>query len=201
MGCLFFNLSGYFFFNLSGHFFSTFRATFFNLWSQLFCTFGGRFGPHFGGAYFFHFWGTRLGAISSSVGSPGAKPPPFLFDAYSGRLSSECAPLLLRRRSWFRCGDFLRLLFLLAFNFLAAGFVVSWRCPVSDGQKNTGFFATQIPIAVRLCSASRALFSTAIGIPGGKKYGIIFKISGVRHFCVQARLPPYGRCKLRKMHA
>jgi hypothetical protein len=82
----------------------------------------------------------------------------------------------------------------LAFNFLAAGFVVSWRCPISDGQKNTGFFATQIPIAVRLCSASRALFglcsasralfATAIGIPGGKKYGIIFKISEVLHFCV-----------------
>ena len=137
------------------------------------------------GCVFLILLGHTFGGNFKQRRKPRSQAPPCLFDAYSGRLSSECAPLLLRRRSWFRCGDFLRLLFLLAFNFLAAGFVVSWRCPVSDGQKNTGFFATQIPTAVPgLCSASRALLATAIGIPGGKKYGIIFKISGVLHFCV-----------------
>jgi hypothetical protein len=161
LGRLFLNLSGHFFFNLSGHFFSTFRATFFNLWSQLFCTFGGRFGPHFVGAYFFTLLGHTFGGNFKQRRKPRSQAPPFLFDAYSGRLSSDCAPPLLRRRSWPRCSDFLRLLFQLAFNFLDAGFVVLWRCPISDGQKNTGFFATQIPTAVR------ALF----GEPGFARYG------------------------------
>ena len=104
---------------------------------------------------------------------PRSQAPPFLFDAYSGRPSSDCAPPLLRRRSWPRCSDFLRLLLKLAFNFLDAGFAVPWRCPISDGQKNTGFFATQIPTAVPgLCSASRALLGRALfGEPGFVRYG------------------------------
>jgi hypothetical protein len=137
------------------------------------------------GCVFFLLLGHTFGGNFKQRRKPRSQAPPFLFDAYSGRPSSDCAPPLLRRRSWPRCSDFLRLLLKLAFNFLDAGFAVPWRCPISDGQKNTGFFATQIPTAVPgLCSASRALLATAIGIPGGKKYGIIFKISGVLHFCV-----------------
>jgi len=45
-------------------------------------------------------------------------------------------------------------------------------------------FVRRAGLCSGLCSASRALLATAIGIPGGKKYGIIFKISEVLHFCV-----------------
>ena len=175
-GLLFFQPFGPLFLNLSGYFFQPLESTFLHIWGSLWATLWG--------CVFFSLLGHTFGGNFKQRRKPRSQAPPFLFDAYSGRPSSDCAPPLLRRRSWPRCSDFLRLLLKLAFNFLDAGFAVPWRCPISDGQKNTGFFATQIPTAVRLCSASRALLATAIGIPGGKKYGIIFKISEVLHFCV-----------------
>ena len=125
------------------------------------------------GCVFFSLLGHTFGGNFKQRRKPRSQAPPFLFDAYSGRPSSDCAPPLLRRRSWPRCSDFLRLLLKLAFNFLDAGFAVPWRCPISDGQKNTGFFATQIPTAVPgLCSASRALLGGALfGGPGFARYG------------------------------
>ena len=192
LGRLFLSCWGALFLTFRATFFSTFRATFFQPFGPLFSTSGVNFFAHLGVALghtlwvrFFLLLGHTFGGNFKQRRKPRSQAPPFLFDAYSGRPSSDCAPPLLRRRSWPRCSDFLRLLLKLAFNFLDAGFAVPWRCPISDGQKNTGFFATQIPTAVPgLCSASRALLATAIGIPGGKKYGIIFKISGVLHFCV-----------------
>jgi hypothetical protein len=52
------------------------------------------------------------------------------------------------------------------------------------GKKIPDFLPPKFRPPYGLCSASRALLATAIGIPGGKKYGIIFKISEVLHFCV-----------------
>jgi len=49
----------------------------------------------------------------------------------------------------------------LAFNFLAAGFVVSWRCPISDGQQNTGFF----------CHPNSDRRTALFGAPGFVRYG------------------------------
>ena len=148
VGMSFFQPFGPLFFNLSGHFFSTFRATFFQPLESTFLHIWGLLWSTLLGCVFFSLLGHTFGGNFKQRRKPRSQAPPFLFDAYSGRPSSDCAPPLLRRRSWPRCGDFLRRLFQLAFNFLAAGFVVSWRCPVSDGQKNTGFFATQIPTAV-----------------------------------------------------